>query len=270
MKRIISALLTVLAMVAISEGCFAKTKYTYVTPQAPVITESLKPSIVKYKQGNYTGAMIDLKELLKKEKYNQYARYYLGLSYMRLGYTKEATEEFNQVIKQGGNESLSFYSQRAIMCITSPSDEICNPKFIPTAAKEAEVKKPVTAEDDDITQFIYSGKKIHPAAMDVIINERMEVKLQQDEYQRKHQEQLGPLSSAPTNEEIASALNTLSRIGINPFEQNYMLSNVPELSEINNYGSMPYAYRNSTSDIGQMLLYNQLGQQKNNFINYGI
>ena len=261
-----------LGTLIVTGHCFADTKYkyTYVTPKAPVITDSLKPCIVKYKEGNYTGAIADLKELTKKEPHNDYAKYYLGLSYLQLGYIEEATAAFNQVVKGGTNESLSFYSQRAIMCMSNPSQEVCNPSFAPTT-KASVLTKEEPVADDDITQFIYSGKKIHPAAMDLIINERMEVKLQQDEYKRKQQEQIGPLSAVPSNEEIASALNTLAKIGIDPFGQNYLLSgNGVEYNYLNNYGSMPYSYKNSNSDIGQMLLYSQLNQHKNNFINYGI
>ena len=44
-------------------------------------------------------------------------------------------------------------------------------------------------EDDDITKFIKSGKKIHPAAMDKISRERAERKMQAEIYSRQKAEQ---------------------------------------------------------------------------------
>ena len=139
------------------------------------------------------------------------------------------------------------------------------------AEETAEAQEP-EEEEDDITKFIKSGKKIHPAAMDLIQRQRMEIKLQQDEYNSRKNEQLGPLSYAPpTNEEIAYALNTLAKIGINPFGQNYMLSGMgSEYNYMNSYNTVPANYRNTSPDIAQMLLYSQISQQKNDFINYGI
>jgi len=261
MKKITSIFLTAIIATAITSSAPAKTKYNYVTPKAPVVTESLKPCIAKYKAGNYTGAMLDLEALLEKEKNNTYAKYYLALCYTVLGYDTEAKETYQKVIEKNDNETLTYYSKKALACIENPASEACVPK-----AKANPVDKKQEEEQDDITKFIYSGKKIHPAAMDLIIKQRMDIKLQQDEFQNKQNEQLGPLSSAPTNEEIAQALNTLSKIGINPFSENYMLSNTSD------YGYMNYGnyYGNLNSDIEQRFLYGQLNQQKNNFINYGI
>ena len=41
--------------------------------------------------------------------------------------------------------------------------------------------------DSDIEKFILSGKKIHPSAMDKIINDRLERKLEEEEYIKKQQ-----------------------------------------------------------------------------------
>ena len=86
-----------------------------------------------------------------------------------------------------------------------------------------------------------SGKRIHPAAMDRITRERMERKMVEEEYIRtqKQQEaaQKGELHSynAPTNEEIASALNTLSKIGINPYNQ---FNPLAQAQQFNQYGAL--------------------------------
>lgn len=285
MKKVTLFLLSLIAMSTIAGSSYAETKYTYtyVTPKAPQITASLKPSIQKYNEGNYTGALLDLKALTEKEKNNAYAKYYLGLTYMQLGYSEEATQAFKEVIEKGGNATLTYYSERAVMCIAVPTQEVCNPpKYVSTNRNkktafvddenEQAIGNEVKKEESDIDKFIRSGKKIHPAAMDLIIKQRMEIKLQQDEYNNKQNEQLGPLSyNRPTEEEIAHALDTLSRIGINPFEEGYMLSSIHHgFNYADSFDTIPLNYGNKNPDIAQMLLYNQISQQKNDFINYGI
>ena len=46
----------------------------------------------------------------------------------------------------------------------------------------------IMMQEDDITAFIRSGKKIHPAALDKITNEKMERKMQADMYAIKEAE----------------------------------------------------------------------------------
>ncbi len=262
MKKFLSIFLTAISLLAFNGVALAKVKY--VMPKAPVVTPTLKPCIEKYRQGNYTGAMVDLEELTKKEKTNIYAKYYLDLCYTKLGYEKEAKDAYKEIIENNTNESLTYYSKKAVACIEDPESETCG------ANLSTKVVKPGEEEDaDDMTKFIYSGRKIHPAAMDNIIKQRMEIKLQQDEYRNRQNEQMGPLSySRPSNEEIAFALDTLAKIGINPFGQGNNVLSDTEYSYINNY-NFPLNYGNNNSSIEQMLLYSQLGQQ-NNFMNYGI
>ena len=75
----------------------------------------------------------------------------------------------------------------------------------------------------------------------------------------------------PTNEEIASALNTLSKIGMNPFNQFNPWAQVQQFNAMDFDNSMMYMpyLNNSNQDMAKMFLYNQLSQQ-NNMLNYGI
>ena len=127
--------------------------------------------------------------------------------------------------------------------------------------------------------FIKSGKQIHPAAMDRITKERMERKIMEEEYLRTQQQQSMNLdgqlkSQAPTNEEIASALNTLSKIGMNPYTQ---FNPLAQVQQYNQYGMLgmnnPMMYgallNNNNPEVARMLLYNQMSQQSN-MMNYGI
>ena len=276
MKKVLILICTFIAIAGLINSDSAKASTNYVVPKAPYVSPALKPCIAKYKQENYTGAMQDLEELVKKEKNNTLAKYYLALCYTRLGYKEEAQTLYKEVVKKDDNLTLTHYSQRALDCLEDPNSAKCEPPKPATKQEE---------ELDDISRFIRSGKKIHPAAMDRITKERMERKLQESEYIRKQQEsQARPLksdASMPTNEEIASALNTLSKIGINPFNQNqtaYNLNpiNLPLnqinpmmlLNNNNMYGAM--LGNNQNPELTKMLLLNSLTNQQNNYTNYGI
>lgn len=240
-----------------------------ITPRAPKISAGLKPIIAKYKKGDYIGSMQDLEDLIKVEKNNTYAKYYLALCYTRLGYKEEATIIYKEVVKKDENLALSYYSQRALDCLENPNSSICKP-----AQKEEEEAQELT----DMDIFIQSGKMIHPAAMDRITRERMERKMIEEEYIRTQQQQdiNGELKSynQPTNEEIASALNTLSKIGMNPYQFNPLA----QAQQFNQFGTMglnnPSLYsamlNNSNPEIAKMMFYNQMAQQQNNMLNYGI
>jgi len=244
--------------------CAGATTYN-ISPKAPKITDSLKPSIAKYKQGDYIGTMLDLEDLVKEEKDNLYAKYYLALCYTRLGYREEATTLYREITEKNENLALSYYSQRALDCIDNPDSPICNPSARRVEKEEAE-------ELNDMDLFIQSGQKIHPSAMDRITRERMERKLFEEEQIRKQQQASingEKKSSQPTNEEIASALNTLSKIGINPYTQFNPLAQAPQFGAMNLNNPMMYALGNSSQDVAKMFLYNQMNQQ-NNMLNYGI
>ena len=277
MKKILLFVCTFIAIAGLLNLNNANANTNYVVPKAPYVSPALKPCIAKYKQENYTGAMQDLEELIKKEKNNTLAKYYLALCYTRLGYKEEAQTLYKEVVEKDDNVALTHYSQRALDCLEDPNSTKCEVPKVATKKQEEEL--------DDISKFIRSGKKIHPAAMDRITKERMERKLQESEYIRKQQEsQALPLksdASLPTNEEIASALNTLSKIGINPFYQNqtaYNLNptNLPLnqinpmmlLNNNNMYGAMLGS--NQNPELTKMLLLNSLTNQQNNYTNYGI
>ena len=272
---LISGIATTLIMA--SSSVFATT-YN-VTPKAPKVSESLKPIVVKYRAKNYTGAMQDLEELVKKEKNNTYAKYYLALCYTRLGYKDEAKILYQEVIDKDENLSLSHYSQKALDCLEDPNSEVCRPARMRDEEKEDE-------QPSDIDLFIMSGRKIHPNAQDKITKEKMDRKLEEQEYIRRklkeEEERAGLQTSAvPTNEEIATALNTLSKIGMNPYNQ---FNPLAQVQQFNQFGMMnPYMMNNANSNnmygaflngsnpnIAQMFLYSQMAQNQNGLMNYGI
>lgn len=263
MKRILSVI--AIGIISISM-CASATTYN-ITPKAPKISETLKPIITKYKQGDYIGTMVDLEELVKNEKNNTYAKYYLALCYTQLGYREEANILYKEVMQKNDNLALSYYSQRALECLDNPNNPTCNPEV-----KKTKNNEPMT----DMDLFIQSGETFHPSVMDKITRERMERKLIQEEQIRNQQKASvnGEKTSynQPTNEEIASALNTLSKIGMNPYNQFNPLAQAQQFQQygaMNLNNPMMNMMGNSNPDIAKMFLYSQM-QQQNNMLNYGI
>lgn len=235
----------------------ANAKSTTVAAKAPAVSAALKPCIAKYRQQNYIGAMLDLEEILRKNKNDNYAKYYLALCYTRLGYRTEAEGIYRELAgMENGNPALTYYSQRALDCLDNPESEAC-----------LGTKTGATAEEDDITKFINSEKRYHPSAQDRITKERLERKLQAEEYARKQAEKQNRKSDAsdvvPSTEEIAAALNTLAKVGINPFQMNqtgYMMSAQNGLYNPYQYNS--YDLLNNPAYLNSIL--------QTNMMNYGI
>ncbi len=171
----------------------AKTEYKYnkIPVKQPAVTANMKPAIAMYNQGNYVGAMLVLEEVVKKDKNNVYAKYYLALCYSQLGLVEDAQACFKEVVEADANYALTQYSKVAVACIEDPKSAECTPvkgKAVPSR-NENEEEAVADENEDDITQFIKSGKKIHPAAMDKITNERMQRKIQAELYSLQQQTQ---------------------------------------------------------------------------------
>lgn len=239
--------------------------YYSVPAQNPVITNSIKPAIAKYKQQNYVGAMQDLEAILEKEPHNMTGIYYLALSYTQLGYKDKAKQLYQILANSNKNEALAYYSQYALDCLENPNSDQC------TAQKTHEETLAKNSEVDDITKFIQSGAKIHPSAMDKITNERMIRKIQEIDYQKKQEENkpktnLKSQNSNPTNEEIIQALNTLKKIGYNPFENDYSFLMSDNLNA-NYFAQYPML---NNSQYSKMMMLSQMNQFNDLFNNYGI
>ena len=151
----------------------------------------INTAIVLYENKLYKAA----REYLDKSKkifYNDpelhfiYAKYYLALTYTQIGYKEKAIDVYQQVVDLNDNEILTYYSQKAILCLDNPTDPTCSAIGIEV------VSEPVVEEKEEpateMGRFIESGQKIHPAAMDKITRERMDRKLQQEENIKKQLE----------------------------------------------------------------------------------
>ncbi|MBR1617866.1 tetratricopeptide repeat protein [bacterium] len=187
-------------------------KFNDIPLKSPTITPSMKPAIVEYNKGNYVGCIQLLKDVVEKEKKNDYAKYYLANCYSQLGYKSESQDLYKEIVENKQNYALSYYSQRAMNCIDNPDSTECLPpsknkqplvnkaklereeaerkRIAEERQQRIEAKRQASSETkaqagqqsnqpneeekvDDITAFIRSGQKIHPAAMDRITTERM-------------------------------------------------------------------------------------------------
>ena len=171
-----------------------KYKYNKVPIKQPVVTQSMKPGVAMYNQGNYLGAMLEFEKVVSKEPNNIYALYYYAVCCMQLGRIKDAEMLFNLIIttidvqgatniSSNGFYALKKYSEAAKVCIESHGVVCTLPKTKTVHAPE--IIEPTQIDlvpPDEITQFIRSGKKISPKALDKITNERMQRKIQADIY----------------------------------------------------------------------------------------
>ncbi len=265
--------LAALLLVNITSCVLAATKPQVIRPSTPIVSESLKPIIVDYRNGNYIQSMLKLEELVKKEPENTYANYYLALTYTRLGKKEDAEKFYNRVITLNSNMSLRYYSQKALACLDDPTSQQCTDikSTNQLVKKTNESSDGAVQEDDDITKFIKSGQKIHPAAVDSITKDRMERRIQAEEYLRKQQqEQTGEKQSSlvPTQEEIIAAYNTLKKAGLDPYNLDTMGYNIALNQNANDF-DLYSILTNSNSQTAQTLFLNQL-IQNNNITNYGI
>ena len=270
-KNYLKYALATLLFINISTCVFAA-KTQVIRPSTPVISESLKPIVVDYRNGNYTQSMLKLEQLLKKEPENAYANYYLALTYTRLGKKEEAEKYYNRVITLNSNMSLRYYSQKALACLDDPTSQQCTEikstnQLVRKTDENSEDGK--AQEDDDITKFIKSGQKIHPAAADAITRDRMERKLQAEEYLRQQQQnQTGEKQSSltPTKEEIIAAYQVLEKAGLNPFNGDLAKYDIAyNQNDMDIYSLLS----NTDSKAAQMMFFNQL-MQNQNILNYGI
>ena len=125
-NNLLKVVLALVILANVSIIAYAKAKTYVITPSAPVVSESMKPIIKDYREGNYTQSMIKLEELVTREPFNTYAQYYLALTYTRLGKKDEAKKCYKNVIDMNTTMSLRYYSQKALACLDNPTSKECS------------------------------------------------------------------------------------------------------------------------------------------------
>ena len=186
-------------------------------------TPQIRQAIKCYKAKNYTSCLQILKEVEKKEPYNSVVTYYLGLTNLKLGNKDTATNYFKSTSLLDPESIVGKYAKQTI-------DGINNPEAL----------KDIKIEDDEITTFIQSGKKVAPEVVNQMTQQRLnaekeeinsnikqeteELKRQKNEEKRKNalpnnvNNNVSSTSTTyPTNDEIAQAVKTFQKLGLNPF-----------------------------------------------------
>lgn len=205
----------------------------------------IKNLVAKYKAHNYLGCVQMSDEIIKNNPSNIYAYYYKGLSYMQLGKNELATESFDKVESLNSNKTIVEYAKRGKACIATPED----------CAKYA-------GGNSELDQFVKSNK-FYDKSVQTEVNKK---KL--DRIKENINDELGPnkrKSDMPTNDEIAEAVKTLAKLGINPMAgmagTNASYSN-PEMMEMSMLLGNNTQQNNNNMNMLPMLLMNQNGTQK--------
>lgn len=201
---------------------------------------AIRNMINLYKNGNYLGCIDSSNKIIENNPADIFAYYYKALSYTQLGKTMEASEAYTQVITLNTNSTLVEYSKRANACISNPMD--CE-----------KYQKQI----NDLDDFIKS-KKTYSDAVQSQINQKKLDRIREninDEVNNENKK-----SEMPSNDEIANAVKTLAKIGLNPMaSMNSMYTN-PQMMQMSML--LGDNTNNNQMNMLPMLLMNQNGTQQ--------
>ena len=202
LKKIILGL-AALAFMAIQTASFAD--------QVPDST--IKSLVSKYKAQNYLGCIQASDKVIQKNPSNIFAYYYKGLSYYQLGKKDEAISAFEKVQALNSNKTLVEYSKKGIACLETPEE----------CATYGQAQS-------DLDLFI-KFKKCYDKSVQAEVNKKKLDRIREninDELKNTDQK-----SEVPTNDEIANAVKTLAKIGINPLAGINAGYQNPEMMQMN-------------------------------------
>ena len=202
LKKIILGL-AALAFMAIQTASFAD----------QVSDSTIKSLVSKYKAQNYLGCIQASDKVIQKNPSNIFAYYYKGLSYYQLGKKEEAISAFEKVQALNSNKTLVEYSKKGIACLETPEE----------CATYGQAQS-------DLDLFIKS-KKFYDKSVQAEVNKKKLDRIREninDELKNTDQK-----SEVPTNDEIANAVKTLAKIGINPLAGINAGYQNPEMMQMN-------------------------------------
>lgn len=179
-------------------------------------------AINKYKQKNYTGCIQDMDYIIQKGRPSDLVYYYKAISYAQLGMQTEARQAYESAAAITSNRILKDYANQAMMCIDDPTT--CDSNL----------------DENDITSFIKSEKFMHPEVKETVQKQAIERAREQinDEIQPGYDtvKYINMSQNGPTDKEIADAVRTLAKLGINPLGMSnpaLMTGANAELAQIN-------------------------------------
>lgn len=167
--------------------------------------QSLTDAIRFYKAGNYASCYTALEEFIKEDSSNALAYYYMGMTSVQLGRKDEAIQNYEKAIILSSDNNLAAYAKRGKLCLEEPD----------------KCKKDVS--NILMEDFLYGKNKIHYAPK--VKDEFEHLKIQNFMREMNRKDNIEPgrfkeykdFSSAPTDEEIKVAIQTLQRAGFENF-----------------------------------------------------
>ena len=203
MKKIIFSL--------ILSGLIATSAY------AAGMSPQLKQAIKQYKSQNYIGAMQTLEEITAKDSGNALAHYYLGMCYVQAGNTEGAAREYDTVVTLSPNSQLAANATAGKNNLSGgpptaiiPVVQQVKKEFLSDQAKEKLQEKNIKT----IIENVNNNRENNPAIYNRL--EKLDKKSSND---------------MPTEEQIAEAMQTLSKAGLN--STNPYVANNMQASQIN-------------------------------------
>ena len=161
------------------------------------VVPDIKDVVLKYKAQNYVGSLQDALDITKNDPANALAHYYSAISYVQIGDRDKALESYKKVISLASSDTLREYAERGELCLTSPSE--CEHK---SAQNEI--------TDKVLHKFINSTQHFSKEVTDKLD----EIELEMLKHNINKDADLK--SEMPSNDEIAQAVKTLARAGVNP------------------------------------------------------
>lgn len=221
----------------------------------------LKYGIRKYKLGNYLNCIQRMEALTKKDPSNALAHYYLAISNARIGNKDVAIAEYNVVKQLDSSFLLSLYADKGIKCLENPDK--CEGVFLNEDMTE-DIGPAKGVSNYEATKALEKQQKLRKIKQ--LLNSGQEVpkedmKLFKDLTPKKKSK-----IDTPSDAEIANAVKTLAKIGINPLAMNSMGSNPYAM---NSMGSNPYAMNGMNSKNMEMQMLMSTLNPKSNNNSYG-
>jgi hypothetical protein len=191
----------------------------------------VKTAIRKYKRGNYSGCLQDLKAYTKKHPASSSsatAYYYLAMSYARAGKKDEAISSYKRVLALTSNKVLFNYASKGKRCLETPSkceyvdsskpselDRVVNSSGYMSGSVKSSVEQ---QRLNALRQQINSGSVSNTQIKRVDPRFRSEVKTEDRIAMADNNGSTEVMSSSasnkkPSNDEIVNALDVLKRAG---------------------------------------------------------
>lgn len=194
LKSLVSGL--IISGIVLSTGiAFAASK------NVQIPTSFVYQAINKYKNKNYTGCIQDMDYIIQKGRPSDIVYYYRAISYSQLGIPEKARESYDAARNISSNRVLIDYATQAINCIDDAT--LCDANL----------------DDSDITKFIKSNEFMHndvKTKLETQAIERAKEEINKDIKPNDDSLKYLNQNNEPTDKEIADAVRTLSKLGINP------------------------------------------------------